>query len=117
MELGFLTKRALVILQKLSRAKDTERDYFVPPLRLSDLRKSVLLATFKNCAIGQPIFSEVLRQWPRHVKEVFENLLQNPERLRHLRSLEAKLTEEEVLPQPRRMRRRFSNTSETCLGH
>ena len=49
-ESGFLTKRALVILQKLSRAKDTERDYFVPSLRLSDLRKSVLLATFKNCA-------------------------------------------------------------------
>ena len=32
----------------------------------------------------------------------------NPERLRHLRSPEAKPTEEEVLPQTRRMRRRFS---------
>ena len=37
---------------------------------------------------------------------------QNPERLRqYLRPPEAKPTEEEVLPQPRRMRRVFSNTS------
>ena len=40
---------------------------------------------------------------------------QNPERLRqYLRPPEAKPTEEEVLPQPRRMRRVFSNTSEPC---
>ena len=43
---------------------------------------------------------------------------QNPERLRqYLRPPEAKPTEEEVLPQPRRMRRVFFNTSEPCLGH
>ena len=52
--------------------------------------------------IARKLGTKALRQWPRHLEGVLENLFQILRGWSNLWTPEAKLTEEEVLPQPQR---------------